>query len=72
MRVARWVYRFDIVDACAVVAADYRVRGKARCEESCLEIPHKPIFEAIHQRIDRPTLLGHFEATLTVDTGLGQ
>jgi hypothetical protein len=57
MRVAHVPHSVDIVDACAVVAVDYRVQGKARFVESCLEVPHKPVFEAVHQRIDRPTLL---------------
>ena len=56
-RVAHEPHSVDIVDACAVVAVDYRVRDKAGFEESWLEVPHKPVFETVHQRIDRPTLL---------------
>jgi hypothetical protein len=57
MRVAQLQRKVAIVDQGAVAAAGYPARDKARCEESCLEVPHKPVFEAVHQRIDRPTLL---------------
>ena len=57
MRVAHVPHSVDIVDICAVAAVDYRVRDKAGFEESLLKVPHKPVFETVHQRIDRPTLL---------------
>jgi hypothetical protein len=57
MKVAQLQRKVAIVDRGAVVAAGYPAQDKARCEESCLEVPHKPVFEAVHQRIDRPTLL---------------
>ena len=56
-RVAHVPHSVDIVDVCAVVAVDYRVRDTTRFEESWLEVPHKPVFETVHQRIDRATLL---------------
>lgn len=57
MRVAQLQRKVAIVDLGAVAAAGYPAQDKSKYEKSCLKVPHKPVFETVHQRIDRPTLL---------------
>ena len=58
-------HRVAIVDRRACDSEDYLGLNTASVVVSFLEIPHKPIFHAIHCCFDRATFLRYLEAAHT-------